>query len=145
MNRTPIPRAVSLRIDLEQAVDLTRGQRRGGLVEDQQPGVREERPGDLDHLHLGDAELLHGRVGRHLEADLLEQLERAVAQLPTVYETTVGRQVLEGEVLFDGQIGEQVELLVHDPDAQSQRLLRSMGAIGLTIEEHLAGVGLLDP
>ena len=60
---TPTPRRPQVADDPEQLVDLRVGQRRGRLVHDQDVGVERERPGDLDHLVLGDRERADPRPG----------------------------------------------------------------------------------
>ena len=56
MITTPSPSVRSRSIDAEQRVDLLRGERAGGLVEDDDPGVQHEHPQDLDQLALGDSD-----------------------------------------------------------------------------------------
>ena len=48
----------------EQALGLARGERGGGLVEDDDPGVGTQRLGDLDQLPLALAEARHRRARR---------------------------------------------------------------------------------
>ncbi len=74
--------------DAEELVGLTRRKGRSGLVEDEHARVGEQRPRNLHQLHLGDAQVLHGRVRRHVQADLGHQFlcsvthRRAVDQAP---------------------------------------------------------------
>ena len=53
ISMTAVPRVAQAADDAEQLLRLGRRQRRGRLVEDQQPQVGGQRPGDLDELQLG--------------------------------------------------------------------------------------------
>ncbi len=130
--------------DGEELVCLARGERRGGLVEDEQPGLGQERAGDLDHLHLGDAEVLDRRVGRHVQSDVGHQPLGSLAHHSPVDEAVIAGQRLERQVLLDGQVGQEIELLVHDPDTGLDGLLRIVREVALAVEQHLAAIGLLD-
>src|SRR5271165_2601131 len=59
--------------DLEQPFDLLRSQGRGRLVEDEKLAFVTERLGDLDQLHLSDAEAGNERGRRDVEADFVQQ------------------------------------------------------------------------
>ena len=62
--------------DLEEAVDLLRRQGCSRFVQDEDSGLAGERLGDLNELHLCDAEFLYERPGRDVESDFLKQRTR---------------------------------------------------------------------
>jgi len=70
--------------DLEQALDLPPGQRRGGLVHHQDPCVLRQRLGDLDHLLLCDPEAVHRSMCVELGAQHLQQAARLGMHAPAV-------------------------------------------------------------
>jgi hypothetical protein len=111
--------------DAEERLDLGGRQRRRRLVEDQQAAVARERLGDLDELHLRDPEVLDQRRRRHLELDELEELAGPAVQCPAVDEPPAPRKRLDEEVLRDAEVRQERELLVHDPDARGQPVLRA--------------------
>ena len=113
-------------------------------LEDEHPRVGEQRPADLDQLHLGDPQVLDRRIRRGLETDLLEQPFGAAPQLSSVDQAAARRQRFEGEVLRDGQVGQQVQLLVDHANPGLDGLLRIVREVGLPVEEHLPAVGALD-
>ena len=69
---------------LEQLLGVVLVERGCGLVEDQQLDVLRQRLGDLDQLLLADADPADLGVGRLVEADLLEQLDRLGVRLAPV-------------------------------------------------------------
>ena len=68
----------------EQRIDLASGQRRGGLVQDQQAGVLGEGLGDLDQLLARDPELADALVEVDVQADPVQRLLGDAAHLSAV-------------------------------------------------------------
>ena len=98
------------------------GQRRRRLVEDDQPGVDGQGPGDLDELPLAGREVLDGRVGVAMQVHDLEQFagpSRGVAGRSI--ERAAPGEGGDEQVLGDGQVGEQVQLLVDERDPRDGR------------------------
>ncbi len=117
--------AVLLQIpdDAEEAVDLLVGQRRRGLVHDQDLGVGPERPRDLDELLLGHREPSDLGLGVDRRADPIEEPPSPVAPLlPADQSPRPGRFQADRDVLGDGQVGKQRRLLVdrRDPEGFGQ-------------------------
>ncbi|GAB3981986.1 hypothetical protein GCM10027615_63730 [Plantactinospora veratri] len=118
-----------------QQLDLVVGQRRGGLVHDEQPRVEGQRLGDLDDLLLRDAEMSHPGVGRQGGLpDRAEQSAGAAEHLPAVDEPSAYRFMAQVHVLRDGALRQQVELLVDDADAGPLRVARTAERAGFTRE-----------
>ena len=109
----------------EQLVDLLRHEHGGRLVQDEDLRAAVEHLADLDALPRADAELLDQRVGIDVEAvgvgDLadLARARRAVSSTPAL-----GRLAAEHDVLEDGQVVGQHEVLVHHADAGGDRVRR---------------------
>ena len=127
---------------LEQQRDLAPGDDSGGLVEDQQPDIVRHGARDLDHLLVGDRERSHRRARIEGDAELAHQLGCLLPGAPVVDQAeSVAPLVAEEDVLGDGQLRKQRELLVDHVDAGEFCLARRRPAHGLTGEDHLALVG----
>ncbi len=115
---------------LEQAVDLAPGQRRGGLVHDEDARLGGERPGDLDELLLGAAQPPQRLVGAGGEADQGQQALRLPAHAgPVQAAERAAAPALrlhppDEDVLGDAEVGEETRMLVHDGDAVTARVQR---------------------
>src|SRR5207302_4835108 len=111
------PLGLELSEDLHELVDL--GCRQGGrrLVEYQDPGVLGERLGDLGHLHLADAEIRDDVERRDLELVSLQQAGGIGVQLVPVDRATSARLLAQVDVLADGHLGDQGQLLVDGGDS----------------------------
>ena len=113
-----MPCALNSMSSLQQRVAVGFVEAGGRLVEDQQLHLLGERLGDLDQLLLADAEIGDQRVRRFLQADLGQQLARAVERLAPVDDAHSGRLVAEKDVLGDRQQRHQRQFLVDDDDAE---------------------------
>ena len=119
--------------------------RRGRLVHDQDAGVRRKRPGDLDQLLLGAAQLLERDVRIGGEADRIEERRCGATHLAMVdAPETVRRHVAEEDVLGDREVAEEAGVLMHDRDAAAERVERRSQHRCLPIENHRAGIGLVE-
>ena len=131
--------------DREQPVDLVRGQRRRGLVEDEDAGLERQRLGDLDQLLVGHRQAADDR--RRVDPDV-ELFEEASASRCIVRQSTVRsavlRRVADEHVLGDGQVREQPRFLVDDGDAERTGVRRSVEHDRLAVELHRPAVGLMD-
>ena len=129
--------------DPEQPVDLRWGQRRGRLVEDQHLALGGERFGDLQQLHLGHTERLHPRPRRDLQPDLREHGLGIAEEPREVHHSGATGQALEEDVLGDGEIGEEIELLVDDPDPGPDGGHRAPRSVRLAFQQDGALVRLV--
>ena len=130
--------------NLEQPVDLLRGEGRGRLVENEQLAFVGQRLGDLDELHLGDAEARNQRGRRHVETDFVQQGRRAAVGLAIIHQTVALRQALEQEVFRHRHLRQHGKFLMHDADAGAVGVGRGSRAIGLAVKDDLALVGRID-
>ena len=94
--------------DVVQRVHLLGGQGGGGLVHDDELRVQQQRPADGHHLLFSHGELAHLGIQVQVNADLIDHL---LGQLPVpllVHRLVpVIEVVLHGNVLCDGEVGEQ--------------------------------------
>ena len=127
--------------DLVEAPDLTSRERGRRLVEDDQLGVPSERPEYLDLLLLGDRQRAHDGVRRDLEAgrghDALEPLEEGAPP----DESEPARFRPEEDVLRDGPLRDERDLLGDEGDPAFERLARRPEADRLALEDELSLVG----
>ena len=128
--------------DLEEVLDLGGVERRGGLVQDEQLRVEEERAADLQQLLLALLEVGDERGGVDVHAQALEEVARLGDHGPLVErEERAGLLLAEEDVLVGEKVVEEVELLVDEGDARLlDRLDRGSGEVG-AVEGDGAGVG----
>lgn len=127
--------------DREELLDLLGGEHGGRLVHDQDAGLQAERLGDLHHLEPGDAQFTDLGVGSHVDADPVQQLCRVLAHPAVVDEPVAARLTAQEDVLGDGEIGYQVELLVDRGDPEPFRVLRALDAHLTSLGQNAAVVG----
>ena len=128
--------------DLEEVLDLGGIERRGGLVQDEQLGVEEERAADLQQLLLALLEVGDERGGVDVHAQAFEEVARLGDHGPLVEREERPHLLLaEEDVLVGEKVVEEVELLVDEGDARLlDRLDRGSGEVG-AVEGDGAGVG----
>src|SRR5215216_3545664 len=130
--------------DVEHLPDHLRVERGRGLVEQHEFGVHGQRAGDRDALLLAAGEV--GREGVRLlgQPDALQQPVGPLAGGRLLQPLHLDRR--HGQVLHDGLVGEQVELLEHHPDlrAHAVDVLACAGERG-AVEAHVALVDPLEP
>ena len=86
------------------------------------------------------------RVGRDRQAVALGDLGHVAPGPPAVQEAEgLGVLVAEGDVLGDGEDGDQHEVLVHHADAGRHRVARTLEGDRLAVDQDLAPVGLVEP
>ena len=109
-----------------------------GLVEQDQPGLPGERPGERHALLLAAGELMGQAAAEPVEVDQRQQLlDPAAAPL--------GARQAEADVGGDVEVGEEGALLGHEADLAALR--RQVGALvaeHLGAEPHRAGFGALE-
>ena len=129
---------------LEQELGLTARDDGGGLVQDEQLHLLNERPDDFDHLLVGNRQRTHldARIDRDAEAR--HQLARVGARPSVVYEAEPRARFLPDEdVLRDREMPEKDELLVDDVDALAFCFSRRGPVDRASVEVDLAGVRCL--
>ena len=85
-----------------------------------------QRPQDLDALLLAHREVAHRRArrnGKAIPATELHQLDADLAQVGKAY-PAFETSLTQDHVLRDGEPGNQLEVLVHHPDAALDRVVR---------------------
>ena len=116
------PRAFSARIRSNSRMRLVLGQRRGRLVEDQQPRPLGQRPGDDHELLRREIERAHRRRRIEVEVEVGERLPGAAQPAGDVDHAPARRLVVEHDVLGDAEVGNDIDLLRHQRDAGRLRL-----------------------
>ncbi len=124
--------------DLEELVDLTGGQHRGRLVEDEDLGLSEQRLDELHPLLLTDRQVADQCVGVDVEAVALGDLDDACSCGGHVEEGAVGDLVAEHHVLGHREHRDQLEVLVHHPDPERDRICRTRERHRLPAHQDLA-------
>ena len=118
-------RRFSSRDSAEQRVDLVAGQRGRRLVHDDELGVGRDGAADRDELPLGDRQLRHRLVE-------VERPRRCAPWRPCAVARTAGQLTgrcsaampADGDVLGDGEVREQRQVLIDHLDAESAALDR---------------------
>ncbi len=105
--------------DLPEPLELLRGQGAGGLVHDDEPGIKRQRLGDLHDLHFRRAQVAHLGVGADPAADAVQQRARLFVHAPHPAHLPEAAQV---NVLAHRHGVDEVELLVDDAQPAPQRL-----------------------
>ena len=130
----------------EQLVDLLRYEHSRGLVEDQDAGAAVEDLEDLDPLSVADAEVLDHPVGLHAQPVRVGDLEDAPAGGGPVEPTAERRRLAaEDDVLEDGEVVGEHEVLVHHADAGVDRVGGGAERHFLAVDPDHALVGALHP
>ena len=130
--------------DMEEAFDLGVGKARGRLVEgDHLEVLAAVRLHDLDHLLIGDAQVLD-LVGRlDVQTEIVNDFLRLFVQLLGFdLAERAGRKPTEVDVFADGELEHDLALLINHADAGGDRLGRAVEVARLTVDKILAA-GLL--
>ena len=137
------PCAFSRLIAVEELLGLARPERRRRLVEDEDPRVGRQRLGDLDHLPLGERQRADRGVRRRCRGRAARSAVGArAAHRAGVEQAEAARLAAERQVLRDGQIEEQAELLVDGGDAERRAPGACRGSsTGVAADRDRAGVG----
>ena len=116
--------------DLEEVVDLAQAQRGGGLVHDDDVRLVQEGLGDLDHLLLPDTQSADGGAWVDLEMEPGKQLARTRVHGSPFQQGSPVQLRAQEHVLRDGQLGDEVELLIDGHDARVDGLARGARGMG---------------
>ena len=146
MNRTAAPPERSVRDHVEQPGHLGGGQRRGGLVHHDHPGVQRQRLGDLDDLLVRDGQPAADAARVELDPQPGEQ-GGGVRVHPAPVDAPPGQQRLapHEDVLGHAQVGEERGLLVDDRDPGVLGTGRAVQADRRPVDQQLTGIRLVHP
>ena len=126
------------------AFDVLCGQRRRGLVEDEQLGLLGQRLGDFHHLAARQRQVLDQFERMHvLAAHPLQQLHGARTLRLLVDEAAARRRAGHGKIVGNRHVGEQRELLEDADHPGPHGIGRRAEPEGRTVDQDfaLAGVG----
>ena len=116
----------------EQLLDFVGFERRGRLVEDQQPAAPAHRLGDGDKLALRKRQAVHAGVGVRREIELRQGraclLPHGLAVDDGYAQQPPDRRVVERQVLGNRQRGNEAQLLRNGDDAGDDRVMRTAEA-----------------
>ncbi len=130
--------------DAEQMIGLGRRQHAGRLVEDQDVGAAIERLQDLDALLQADRQFLDDRVGIDFQPVFpLEPLELGARLGDAGLQQRLALGA-EDDVLENGEILDQHEVLVDHADADGDGIVRRVDDHRLAADADLAAVGLVE-
>ena len=134
--------------DGEQCLDLSCRQRGGRLVEDQHLAVCGDRLGDLNQLHLGNAQGSELGVRIIIQMDFLQDLGRILIHFVMV-DNGDGSVFLGGiapnvDILAYGAFRDGLQLLVHHRNAAVQCIKRALDLDLLPLINDLAFVHVVD-
>src|SRR5690606_30106213 len=103
--------------EIEELLVLSRRERCGRLVEDDEARLCRECLRHLDELPFTGRQKLNQSAGRDVEADRGEQLAGSIARLRPIDQAALRRKIRDADVFGNAQIAEKVELLVDEGDA----------------------------
>ena len=134
------PLAAEAAYDLHEVRRLALGERRGGLVEDEDPRLEAEGLRHLHQLLLTEGQALHQRLGGHLQPDPGECPFGDLLHGCAIHETPSSGFAPEHDVLLDAQVVAETQLLVDQPYPDGHRVTRTGEGQALAVQEHLARV-----
>ena len=131
--------------DAEEVAALVDGQRRRGLVEDEQLQIVREALGDLHHLLLAGRELRDRRARIDVDLEVGEDAARAVEHRPAPdHAERVHRLTAGIDVLRDAQRADEAALLIDHGDAGVGGALLVQAGDRRAVELDRAAVRLID-
>ena len=130
--------------DLEELVRLLGGQHGRGLVQDQDVRAPVQGLEDLDPLLLPDGDRLHTGGGIDGEVERPREVGHPLVRSAVVEQDARLRRLRrEHDVLRDCHHGNQHEVLMHHADPVLDRVFRRMQPNGLSLDEDLALIRLV--
>ena len=129
---------------VEERIRLVTGDRSRRLVKQQNLGLKRERLGDLDDLHLRDRERRHLRPRFDAAIELVEHRARLPMHLRVVDHAVPGRQMLEQDVFAHRKARDEVALLMDGADRGGERVAGRAEFHRATIEQQASRVRLVD-
>ena len=134
--------SLQLADESKQVVNLCIGQNRRRLVQNQDLGIiKGERLSDLNHLLLCNRQGSDFGLGVDSQVETVQQFLRTAVLLSLVQEQTLGRLTADEDIVCNGQMLHQIQLLVHDANTSVLCVLGSMDFDLLT--EILNGTAVL--
>ena len=124
--------------DHKKFLDRLWGQDRGGLIEDQQLGIVQQRANDLNPLHLTNTQTVNGSFGVNVKAVVGSGLKNFLADFLQAQAFAQSQP----NVLSHRQGVKEAEVLKDHADAQLSGFLGIFDQNGLTIEDDAARIGL---
>ena len=118
------PLALQLGERAEELLDLLRHEHRCRLVEDDRASTAEEHLDDLDALTIAHADVLDHGIGVHRESVVLTDLLDPLAGLGHPQHTAASGLVSQDDVLENGEVVGELEVLVHHADTECDRVGR---------------------
>ena len=129
--------------EIEQVPAVGIVERRGGLVQDQQPNLLGQRLGDLHELLLADADIRDAGLRAFRKPDPVQQCPRLAERLVPADDAVAAQLVSQEEVFSDRQVRHQRELLVNDRDATALTGPDVLELARLPVEQDLAVVAAM--
>ena len=112
------------------------------LVEHEHAAADRHRPGDLHHLPVGDRQPRHDRIGRNVgPTQLAERRPCRLAARGRADESGQRRLDAEQDVVGDGEMRGEGELLMDHRHTGGPRVAGRPGLVGSAVEQHRPGVG----
>ena len=131
--------------DVEEGAHLLLRQGGGGLVHDDEPGVAYERAADGDQLLVGDGEVADRLVQVDGEADLGDGFRGDPAHARAVDQgASGGNLAAERDILHDGEVGEDGEVLVDDAHADGDGVCGRQVRVFASRDGHASGIRGVD-
>ena len=140
-----LARALLLADKPDELAHPVRVERGGRFVVDDDAGLGGRALGDLDQMLLGEGKIAAQDVDVDVESEAIEHRAGPPPHRGSVDEAEPSRLPAEVDVLRNGQVGKQRELLEDRGDARRARLRRAAEADFATVEGDLAGIGRIDP
>lgn len=124
---------------VKQNFNFTVGQRRGGLIHDEHPGIDGEGFGHLHHLLLRHAQIADQRVRVDVHAELVQQpLGLFIHPAPVHLEAVLHQLSAHEDVLRHRELLREVQLLVDGADVQMLCILGRVDLHFLSFKQDLA-------
>ena len=128
--------------DVGEAAPLGRGQRRGRLIQDEQACAATEQLQDLHALARADGEVLDDRVGIDGEPEAGGDVAQLGGHAADAGRHRSAPAHSQRDVLGDGHVRDEHEVLVHHPDPEFERVARAFDRDRLPVDLDRAGVRL---
>jgi hypothetical protein len=129
----------------EEALDVSLGQRRGRLIENEDVGLDSERPADGDERALGGRQRRDRRIGVEIDAHDRKRVRGGLAHAPPRHQAQGRSRIagLNGDILCDRHPLHETEILMDEGDRQRPRRRtrrpsrkRNLTLVGLVYAGH---------
>ncbi len=111
--------------------------RRRRLVQDKDARLDEERLRDLDDLATAEGQSPDWRIERFDQSDLAADLFGCGCEAPIVDQPAPATVCAEADILRDGKMRREAQLLLNDSDAETVRVARRQRSDGLAVDQKL--------